>query len=112
MTGLDRRYTIPLLVSSQRPDRLYTAAAAGPPPTWRHSANAALYRTDDGGQHWVQLKRGLPPQFDVMVQHIAVNADGNIFIAAGSELFFSHDEGDSWERLQTELTRVQALVAV
>ena len=58
MTGLDRRYTVPLVASQQRPGRLYTAAAAGPPPSWRQGANAAVYRSDDGGERWVRLERG------------------------------------------------------
>ena len=112
MNGLERRYTVPLVASQQGPDRLYTAAAAGPPPSWHQGANAALYRSDDGGEHWVRLERGLPPQFDVMVRQIAVDDAGSVFIAAGPELFASHDAGDSWQRLAQGLPTVQALVAV
>jgi photosystem II stability/assembly factor-like uncharacterized protein len=112
MNGLERRYTVPLVASQQGPDRLYTAAAAGPPPSWRQGANAALYRSDDGGEHWGRLEQGLPPQFDVMVRQIAVDDAGSVFIAAGPELFASHDAGDSWQRLAQGLPTVQALVAV
>jgi len=112
MNGLERRYTVPLVVSQQRPDRLYTAAAAGPPPSWRPGANAALYRSDDGGEHWIRLERGLPPQFDVMVRQIVIDDAGSVFIAAGPELFASQDAGDSWQRLAEGLPTVQALVAV
>jgi photosystem II stability/assembly factor-like uncharacterized protein len=103
---------VPLVVSQQHPGRLYTAAAAGPPPSWRQGANAALYRSDDGGEHWVRLEQGLPLQFDVMVRQIAVDEAGSVFIAAGPELFASHDAGDSWQRLAEGLPMVQALVAV
>ena len=112
MNGLERHYTVPLVVSQQRPGRLYTAAAAGPPPSWGQGANAALYRSDDGGEHWMRLERGLPPQFDMMVRQIAVDDAGSVFIAAGPELFASHDAGDSWQRLAEGLPTVQALVAV
>src|SRR5262249_28948198 len=84
MSGLERRYTVPRVASLQRPDRLYTAAAAGPPPSWRQGANAALYRSADGGEHWVCLQQGLPPQFDVMVRQIAVDDAGTVFAAAGA----------------------------
>jgi photosystem II stability/assembly factor-like uncharacterized protein len=109
MTGLDRRYTVPLVVSQRRPGRLFTAAAATPPPGWRQGANAALYRSDDGGEHWMRLERGLPSPFDAMVRHIAVDDAGRVFIAAGQELFLSEDEGDSWRRLSGDLPAVQAL---
>ena len=112
MSGLERRYTVPLVATPQRPGRLYTAAAAGPPPSWRQGgANAALYRSDDGGEHWVRLEQGLPPQFDAMVRQIAVDDAGAVCVAAGQELFASHD-GDSWQRLAGGLPPVQALVAV
>jgi len=113
MSGLERRYTVPLVAATQRPGRLYTAAAAGPPPSWRQGgANAVLYRSDDGGEHWIRLGQGLPPQFDAMVRQIAVDDAGAVFIAAGQELFASHDDGDSWQRLTGGLPPVQALVAV
>jgi photosystem II stability/assembly factor-like uncharacterized protein len=112
MTGLDRRYTVPLVASSRRPGRLYTAAAAGPPPGWRQGANAALYRSDDGGEHWMRLEQGLPRQFDAMVRQIAADDAGSVFIAAGQEVFISENEGDSWRRLADDLPAVQALVLV
>jgi hypothetical protein len=112
MSGLDRRYTVPLVASPQQPGRLYTAAAAGPPPGWHQGANAALYRSDDGGEHWVRLERGLPPQFDAMVRQIAVDDAGAVFVTAGPALFASHDDGESWQRLVGELPTVQALLAV
>ena len=80
MTGLDRRYTVPLVASPRQPARLYTAAAAGPPPSWRQGANAALYRSDDGGEHWVRLEQGLPQQFDAMVRQIAVDDAGTVVL--------------------------------
>jgi photosystem II stability/assembly factor-like uncharacterized protein len=112
MSGLERRYTVPLVASRQRPGRLYTAAAAGPPPGWRQGANAALYRSDDGGEHWVRLEQGLPSPFDVMVRQIAVDEAEMVYIAAGHELFVSDDEGDSWRRLEDDLPTIQALAAM
>jgi photosystem II stability/assembly factor-like uncharacterized protein len=110
MTGLDRRYTVPLAASRQRPGRLYTAAAAGPPPSWRQGANAALYRSDDGGDHWMRLERGLPPQFEVMVRQIAVDSAETLYIAAGHALFISQDEGETWRRLAGDLPTVTSLI--
>ncbi|MBI3326891.1 MAG: hypothetical protein HYZ81_09335 [Nitrospinae bacterium] len=110
MTGIDRRYTVPLVASRQRPERLYTAAAAAPPPGWRQGANAALYRSNDGGQHWKRLEEGLPPQFDAMVRQIAADDTETVYIAAGRELFISQDEGDSWRRLTGDLPIVASLM--
>jgi photosystem II stability/assembly factor-like uncharacterized protein len=112
MAGLDRPYTVPLVASQRWPGRLYTAAAAGPPPSWRQGANAALYRSDDGGEHWVRLGQGLPRQFDAMVRQIVVDEAETLHIAAGRELFVSQDGGDSWRRLAHELPVVQALAVL
>jgi photosystem II stability/assembly factor-like uncharacterized protein len=112
MTGLDRHYTVPLVASRQRPERLYTAAAATPPPGWRQGANAALYRSDDSGEHWMHLEQGLPPQFDAMVRQIAVDEAGNVYAAAGKELFASQDDGESWQRVAGDLPMIQALTVV
>ena len=47
-----------------------------------------------------------------MVRQIAADDSGSVFIAAGPELFVSHDAGDSWQRLAEGLPTVQALVTV
>ena len=107
--GLDRRYTVPCVASSQKPERLYTAAAASPPPGWVRGANAALYRSDDAGEHWVRLEQGLPPQFNVMVQALALDEAGSLYAAAGHELFASFDEGESWRLVTGNLPRVRSL---
>jgi photosystem II stability/assembly factor-like uncharacterized protein len=112
MSGLDRPYTVPLAASRQQPGRLYTAAAATPPPGWRQGANASLYRSDDGGEDWVRLDHGLPSPFAVMVRQIAVDDTETVYIAAGHELFVSYDEGDSWQQLAGELPTIQALAVV
>lgn len=111
MTGLDRRYTVPFLVSLKRPERLFTAAALGPPPSWYKGVNAAIYRSDDAGDHWERLGRGLPEQFDMMVRNLATDAAGDLYAATESELYGSPDEGENWELLAKDLPRVRALAA-
>jgi photosystem II stability/assembly factor-like uncharacterized protein len=110
--GLDRRYVIPCITSPKQPEQLYTAAAAGPPPTWHNGANAALYRSDDSGEHWVRLEEGLPSQFDVMVRSLILDEAGGVYAAAGNELFASFDGGESWQRMAGKLPTVRALAVV
>jgi hypothetical protein len=50
--GLNRGYTIPLLVDSADHQTVVTAAAAGPPPSWSSAAlgaDARMYCSDNGG---------------------------------------------------------------
>ncbi len=110
--GLDRRYVIPCIASQQQPERLYTAGAATPPPGWKMGANAAVYRSDDGGEHWVRLEHGLPPQFDQMVRSLILDEAGGVYAAAGHELFASFDGGESWQQVAGDLPTVRALAVV
>jgi photosystem II stability/assembly factor-like uncharacterized protein len=56
--GLSRGYAIPLAVRHTRPAVVYTAAAAGPPPTWplgAAGADAHVFCSDDGGENFRAL---------------------------------------------------------
>jgi photosystem II stability/assembly factor-like uncharacterized protein len=56
--GLNRRYTIPLLVSPPDRDDIFTAAAMGPPPSWRvgpTGADAMLFRSADRGESFTPI---------------------------------------------------------
>jgi hypothetical protein len=111
--GLDRPYVIPCITSQEQPERLYTAGAATPPPGWRvGGANAALYRSDDGGEHWVRLEHGLPSQFDVMVRSLVLDEAGNVYAAAADEVFASFDGGERWQLVAGDLPTVRALAVV
>src|SRR5216683_3536916 len=51
--GISKSYTVPLLAHPRVPGVVYTAAAAGPPPTWFMGANgadAAMFRSDAYGR--------------------------------------------------------------
>jgi photosystem II stability/assembly factor-like uncharacterized protein len=108
--GIDRRYTVPLLASRQKPGRLFTAAAMGPPPTWRDGLNGALYRSDDAGQAWRRLSNGLPERFDVMVSGLVEDENGRVYAAAGGQVFVSEDGGESWNIAAEGLPVLSALV--
>lgn len=106
-TGIDRGYTVPF-VAAQQSDRLYVAAAAGPPPSWARGADAGIYRSDDGGERWTQLVQGLPPRLDAMVMAL-VDSDDELYAASGGNVFASADGGASWHTAATDLPTVRAL---
>ncbi|MDZ8055729.1 MAG: WD40/YVTN/BNR-like repeat-containing protein [Aulosira sp. ZfuVER01] len=110
--GLERSYTVPCIASLQQPNLLFTAAAAGPPPTWGRGANAALYRSLDGGEHWQKLEQGLPSKFDAMIRALIVDPEDRIFAAAGDELYMSQDLGESWQLVGKDLSNIRALAVV
>jgi hypothetical protein len=56
--GLNRTYTIPLMVSAPDREDVFTAAAMGPPPTWRvgpTGPDAILYRSADRGESFAPI---------------------------------------------------------
>ena len=114
MEGLDRRYTMPIVAAPGNPDVLFTAAAATPPPGWRKNgtADVALYRSRDGGDHWELLESGLPQPFDTMVRSIVQDKDGTLFAAAEGTVYVSTGDGDNWTEAASELPPVRALVLV
>ena len=114
LEGLDRAYTVPLIASVESEDVLYTVAAATPPGRWgtNATANAALYRSTDAGDHWHQLQEGLPPRFDAMVRSIVQGEDGTLFTAAEGAIYASADGGDTWTVATSGLPAVRALALV
>ena len=58
MRGFNRTYTIPLLVSAPDREEVFTAAAMGPPPTWRVTPtgpDAILFRSADRGETFAPI---------------------------------------------------------
>jgi photosystem II stability/assembly factor-like uncharacterized protein len=56
--GFNRSYTIPLLVSPPDRDDIFTAAAMGPPPSWRvgpTGPDAILFRSADRGESFTPI---------------------------------------------------------
>ncbi len=96
-----------MAIDSRNPDILYAA-------TWqRHRTVAAymgggegsgIYRTDDGGETWTQLKKGLPDS-EMGKIGIALSPQNNDVIYAAIELdrrtgavYRSTTRGESWEK--------------
>ena len=113
MRGLDRSYTLAVAVAPDHRDRVFAMAAATPPPGWRRNgtANAALYRSEDGGLSWAQLTGGLPERFDSIVR--VLRCDGALVLAlTEAELWVSEDSGATWDRRLAGLSGAKALAIV
>jgi len=97
--GLTRSYTIPLLVGTPDSERIFTAAAMGPPPTWRVSPagpDAILFRSDDRGESFTAVSaeqgfgRGMLMRLRSDPQNgggfFAVSNDGSVLRASADGL--------------------------
>jgi photosystem II stability/assembly factor-like uncharacterized protein len=69
-------------------------------------------RTQDGGQTWEQLRRGLPQQnaYDVVLRH-ALGIGGNrlAFGSTTGNLYLSEDRGESWSTVANNLPPIYAV---
>jgi photosystem II stability/assembly factor-like uncharacterized protein len=91
-----------IILDAQDPGRIYIAISA-----------AGAFRTDDGGQTWKPINRGLRSQFlpdqdaevGHCVHHIAMNASrpGVLFMQKHWDVMRSDDAGDSWHEVSGNL---------
>ncbi|UXI68186.1 WD40/YVTN/BNR-like repeat-containing protein [Tahibacter amnicola] len=64
-----------------------------------------LYRTDDLGQRWTSIGKGLPDEPINVVREDPVNADV-LYVGTDRGVYVSRDRGNSWESLQANLPNV------
>ena len=97
--GLSRSYTIPILVKNGRDAAVYTAAAAGPPPTWSMGAigaDALMFRSSDRGETFWPLVAddGFPHPTRGMVMRLREDSSGALLGALSDGGLIRIDETD------------------
>jgi photosystem II stability/assembly factor-like uncharacterized protein len=88
-------------------------------PERRYVSDAALgiYRTPDGGKSWRKLSKGLPQKnvYTQVLRHAAASdqaEDAGIYVGTtGGSIFYSRNNGDSWQVLADNLAPIMALHA-
>src|SRR5206468_549529 len=78
-------YCRPLAVDPHNPQRLFTAAAPVTPDGFRRpeGSECRIFRAEDGGLSWAQLKRGLPESFRPYVDALAIDPERPRHVALG-----------------------------
>jgi photosystem II stability/assembly factor-like uncharacterized protein len=94
---------------------MFVAAAEHNPVTWRKAGPAAraegkIFRSLDCGKTWERLRGGLPEslkhEFGALCAE-EVNGVCAIFGGTtGGEVFFSEDNGDSWQMITDQLAPI------
>ncbi len=115
--GMNRFYTVPLAVHPRTDGVLYTAAAAGPPPSWTtnmHGADAMMFRSLDYGKTFkpVVAKEG-PMRAMVMrlVQSLR-NADELFAVRGDGTVMRSCDCGESFVAIASRLPAAYDMVTL
>lgn len=69
-------------------------------------------RTDDGGQTWKELRRGLPQEhaYDVVYRHALANKEGVVaFGSTTGNLYVSEDGGETWATVGNNLPPIYSV---
>ena len=115
--GLSRSYTIPI-VKHGRKAALYTAAAAGPPPTWSMGsvgADALMFRSTDRGESFRPLVAddGFPHPTRGMVMRLREDSSGALLGAlSDGGLIRISDTSDAFASIAEKLPPTYDFIAL
>ena len=103
-------------VHPKRPNVLFTAAAAGPPPSWREGpgASTAFYRSENQGDSWERLSGGLPSHFKAGPRAVAGDPEEPETFFVGmtdGSVWMSADGGDSFRPILQGLPQLTSIRA-
>jgi hypothetical protein len=86
--GFSRNYAVPLFVAGGESSRIFTAAAAGPPPRWASDpsgADAIIFRSIDGGDSFEALGDEVLPERGMVMRFEADPESAGDFFAVTSD---------------------------
>jgi hypothetical protein len=105
-------YGFALAIDPQNPNRAWVIPALSDEMRVPHNLALCVCRTDDGGQTWQPLRKGLPQKhcFDIVFRHAFDHKNGVLaFGTTTGNLFLSESNGDSWRRISSNLPRIDSL---
>ncbi|MGH9774470.1 MAG: WD40/YVTN/BNR-like repeat-containing protein, partial [Candidatus Acidiferrales bacterium] len=98
-------------IDPANPDIIYAGLWAGRQGPWEdgnayNGTTSGLFKSTDGGNHWTQLKQGLPEGLVQVNVAIAPSNTSRLYatvaMARGVGIFRSDDAGASWTRITTD----------
>ncbi|MFQ5663293.1 MAG: exo-alpha-sialidase [Terriglobia bacterium] len=115
--GLPSRFGFPMAVHPHEPETLYVVPEISPEYRYVCDARLRVYRSRTGGRSWQRLTRGLPQErvYTAVLRHAtatdACDQAGVYLGTTGGEIFYSRNQGDSWQLLQAHLPSILSLEA-
>ncbi len=108
--GLPSDFGFPLALHPRDPNTLYVIPLnGGDKGRYVPEGRMVVWRSTDGGDSWGPLTRGLPEEhayLGVLREGMAVDTLDPVGIYVGTstgQVFGSHDEGESWQQICTNL---------
>ena len=100
------------VLNPRDPETLFVAAAEHNPSTWRKTAYAGgrIYRSDDGGREWRQLRSGLPETMKHEFGGLCIEEVNGSFVVyaatTGGEVYCGDKNGEQWSLIASGLAPV------
>ncbi len=115
--GIDKlpsRFGFPIVIHPHQPETIYVMLEESDQFRMSVDGKASVWRSRDGGGNWQRITAGLPEKAHVVVLREAMVADNlePAGLYAGTDtgqLFYSRDDGDSWEMLADFLPPIQSV---
>jgi photosystem II stability/assembly factor-like uncharacterized protein len=111
---LPSRFGFPMVVHPHDPKTIYIMLEESDQFRTSVDNQASVWRSRDGGESWQRISSGLPANAHVVTLREAMAADSldPAGIYAGTDtgqLFYSRDDGDSWELMADFLPPIQSV---
>lgn len=109
------RFGFAVAVDENRPQRAWVIPGVSDEIRTAIGGALCVCRTDDGGASWTELRNGLPQSgsFDIVYRHgMALHGNDLVFGTTTGNVFYSRDQGESWETLTNYLPMVLAVAIV
>ncbi len=111
---LPSRFGFPIVIHPHEPKTIYVMLEESDQFRMSVDSQAAVWRSKDGGENWQRITNGLPKNAHVVTLREAMAADNleSVGLYAGTDtgqLFYSRDNGDSWEILADFLPPIQSV---
>lgn len=106
------RYGFPIAVDARDPDTAWVVPAISDEQRMAVGQSLCVCRTEDGGQSWRELRRGLPQEdcYDLVYRHaLDLSGERLAFGSTTGNLFLSDDGGESWAALRHYLPPIYSV---
>ena len=105
-------FGFPIVVDEQDADTAWVAPAVSDEDRYAVDGALCIGRTEDGGESWTALRRGLPQSdcYDIVFRHaLDLSGEQLAFGTTTGNLFISEDRGDNWECLGNHFPPIYSL---
>lgn len=115
--GLPSDFGFPLAIHPHDPKTVYVIPLDAEGGRYMPEAKAAVWRSEDGGDNWRRLSKGLPQEhayLGVLREAMAtdtLDSVGVYFGTSSGQLFASRDNGESWTQLAAHLPAITSVEA-